>query len=66
MIKKIPLFLAIIVLMPLFGHADIVYLKNGEKLQAERTWEENGQIKCLMFGSVLGYSKEDVERIEVE
>lgn len=43
---------------------DIVYLKNGKSFVAEETWEENGQIKCKRLGSVVGYQKNIVDRIE--
>lgn len=45
-------------------HADVLYLKNGRKIEAEKVWEESGQIKCRKFGSVIGYPMSAVERIE--
>ncbi len=46
------------------GFADVIYLKNGKRVVADRVWEEGDQIRCELFGSVIGYPKEAVERIE--
>lgn len=46
--------------------ADTVALKNSKRIKCEKAWEEDGQIKCMRDGSMIGFSKESVERIEKE
>jgi len=54
-------------LMPFFdfpAHADTIFLKNGMRMDVDRAWKENQQIKYEMFGSVYTYSIDEVIRIE--
>ncbi len=44
--------------------ADTIYLKSGKTVRAEKTWEENGQIKADLFGATIGYDKSDVLKVE--
>lgn len=44
-------------------YADTIVLKNGKKLDVEGTWEKDGKIMCVMYGSVVGIPKEDVLRV---
>lgn len=44
--------------------ADTIYFKNGTRLDIESTWEENGKIKCRLFGNEVEYEKSEIERIE--
>ena len=46
------------------GEADTIYFKNGARLDIEKAWEENGKVKCIMFGNEYEYQKDDIERIE--
>lgn len=50
--------------------ADTIYLKNGDKIETKRAWEEKGWVNFLKPGSsleiVLSIKGEDVERIETE
>ncbi|MGH9426861.1 MAG: hypothetical protein ACRD2L_11245, partial [Terriglobia bacterium] len=51
----------------LFVHtatADVIYLRNGRKLNVERAWEEGDRIRYVSNGNVFGFSRELVERIE--
>lgn len=66
MIKKYFTVFALLALFPLVASADTIFLKNGMRIDVKETWEEDGQIKCVMFGAVVGYPKEDVERIVKE
>ena len=66
MIKRYFTAFALLPLFPLFASADTIFLKNGMRIDVKETWEEDGQIKCVMFGAVVGYPKEDVERIVKE
>jgi len=43
---------------------DTIYLKSGKTVRAEKTWEEDGQIKANLFGATIGYDKSDVLRVE--
>ena len=60
---KLLLTLLLLTLFPLSSAADTVILKNGMKFNSERIWEENGEIKCYVNGLVVGFPKEDVQRI---
>ena len=51
----------------LFGHtatADVIHLRNGNKVSVERAWETGGRIHYERNGNVFGFSRELVERIE--
>ncbi len=50
--------------VPVF--ADTIYFKNGTRLDIPEAWEEDGQVKCVLYGQVVSYPVEDVERIEKE
>ena len=46
------------------ANADIIYFKDGMKtICQERSWEENGEIKCEYAGWTLTYQKADILRI---
>jgi len=62
-ITKLVLTLLLLTLFPLTSAADTVVLKNGMKFNSEKIWEENGEIKCYVNGLVVGFPKEDVQRI---
>ncbi len=49
---------------PFAAGADTVVLKNGKRIETSLAWEEGGLIKCRRFGAVVGYPKENVERVE--
>ena len=59
-------FVLSILLLPSFASADTIVLKNGRRIENVRVWREDGQIKCYRFGSLIGYLKENVQRIEEE
>jgi tetratricopeptide (TPR) repeat protein len=53
--------------MLLFGsvtYADTIFFKNGTRLDIQETWEEDGYIKCEIYGIVVSYPKKDIERVE--
>ena len=58
----VPLFL--FMLSPTFSAADVIILKNGNRVETVEAWEENGQIKCYRYGGEVAYPKETVERVE--
>jgi len=61
------LILAVLsMLFPLFASADTIVLKNGKRIENVRAWEEDGQVKCYRFGSLIGYLKKNVQKIEKE
>lgn len=62
-IRKLLLMLLLLTLFPPSSTADTVVLKNGMKFNSEKIWEENGEIKCYVNGLVVGFPKEDVQRI---
>jgi hypothetical protein len=44
--------------------ADAIVLKNGNRIEADRVWEEDGEYKCDQYGGVIGFPKQEVLRIE--
>jgi len=62
--KKLLLILLAAVLFPLIASADTIVLKNGMRFESEKVWEEDDEIKCYRDGLVVGFPKDDVERIE--
>lgn len=42
----------------------VIHFKNGKHLETDKIWEEYNQIKCHRYGTVVGYAKDDIERIE--
>ena len=40
--------------------ADTILLRNGSRIANVETWEEGGLVKCLRFGSVIGYPRSEV------
>lgn len=61
--KRIYLFVVIFALITSPVFADTIILKNGKRITVGQTWEEDKQIKCERFGSVIGYPKSMVERV---
>jgi hypothetical protein len=55
----------LIILFPLLSPADTIFLKNGMRLDVEKIWEEDGEIKYEMYGSVYSYPKDDVSQIKI-
>lgn len=62
--KSVVFSMILLFLIPILADADIVHLKNGGKIEAEETWEENGMIKIRSDGMVVGYPLESVARVE--
>ncbi|MFP4476296.1 MAG: hypothetical protein ACLFOY_12115 [Desulfatibacillaceae bacterium] len=64
--RKIAAWIALAVwfAMPVCAYADSVVLKNGRVIRSEKVWEEDGQVKVIMYGSVVGYPKDRVESVD--
>lgn len=58
------LFIFIFLMSPSLAGADAIVLKNGNRIEAQRVWEEDGDIKCDQYGGVVGFPKREVLRIE--
>ncbi len=61
------LFGLILFVIPFVSSADVIYLKNGEKIEEVDVWEENGWVKYEKYevrGITVSLPKEEVERIE--
>ena len=56
--------LFIFLMSPSLAGADAIVLRNGNRIEAQRVWEEDGDIKCDQYGSVVGFPKREVLRIE--
>jgi len=46
------------------AEADVIVLKNGRTIEAERAWEADGQIRYEKFGAVVGVPADQVVRVE--
>lgn len=56
--------LFLFLMSPSLAGADAIVLKNGNRIEAQRVWEEDGDIKCDQYGGVVGFPKREVLRIE--
>jgi len=69
-LKRLPIrsFLMLTLLMlPEKGTSDLIFLKDGTQVEAQKVWEDNGLVRFSLpnyDGIVITYSKEIVERIE--
>ena len=66
MMRALGLTLIFTIMSPLAIFADKVVLKDGRTIRLEGIWEENDQVKGRSKGAVVGFSKKDVERIEID
>jgi hypothetical protein len=57
-------FLFIFLMSPSLAGADAIVLRNGNRIEAQRVWEEDGYIKCDHYGGVVGFPKREVLHIE--
>jgi hypothetical protein len=63
-VKKVAIACLLLVLSAFTGRADIIYFKDGLKtICQEKTWEEDGQVKCEYGGWIISYQKSDILRI---
>jgi hypothetical protein len=63
-VKKVAVVCLLVVLSASAGRADIIYFKDGLKtICQEKTWEEDGQVKCEYRGWIITYQKSDILRI---
>ncbi len=57
---------SVILLLPhIQSYGDTLHLKDGRIIETERAWPEEGQVKYLKYGSVIGIPEERVTRIEM-
>ncbi|MCP4049793.1 MAG: serine protease [bacterium] len=42
----------------------IIHLKNGKIIKTDKMWEESEMIKVNRYGSVVGYAKDSIKRVE--
>jgi hypothetical protein len=56
--------LFIVLMSPSLAGADAIVLKNGNRIEAERVWEEDSEYKCDQYGGLVGFPKREVLRIE--
>jgi hypothetical protein len=62
--KGVFVVLFIFFMFPSLAVADVIVLKNGNRIEAQRVWEEGGEIKCDQYRGVVGFPKREVLRIE--
>jgi hypothetical protein len=53
-------------MFPSLAGADAIVLKNGNRIEAQKVWEEDGYIKCDRYGGVVGFPKREVLRTETQ
>jgi hypothetical protein len=59
-VKKVAIACLLLALSALTGRADIIYFKDGLKtICQEKTWDEDGQVKCEYGGWIISYHKSD-------
>jgi len=46
------------------ARADTIFFKNGARLDIAKTWQEDGLVKCEMYGQAVAYPLKDVLRVE--
>jgi hypothetical protein len=64
MVKKVAVACLLLALAAFTARADIIYFKGGLKtICQEKTWEEDGQVKCEYGGWIITYQKSDILRI---
>lgn len=63
-IKAVLAFLFLFLMSPSLAGGDAIILKNGNRIESQRVWEEDGDVKCEQYGGVVGFPKRDVLRIE--
>ena len=61
--KRFLISFLLLVTLSSFASADIIIFKDGRKIETERAWEEEGQIKCYRYGGIVGYPKGQIDRI---
>lgn len=54
----------LIIIIPINGIAATIFFKDGTRLDVSEVWEEGGQIKCNLYGTVVGYPKENILKVE--
>jgi hypothetical protein len=62
--KGVLVLLFLLVLSPFSVRADTIFLKNGNRIDAEKVWEEGDEYKCDQYGGVVGFPKREVLRVE--
>ncbi len=63
---KIILYILFItsILVPGLSFSDVVFLKNGRQLTANKIWQQNGKVVCSIDGSTFFLDSEDVLKIK--
>jgi hypothetical protein len=62
--KGLLVLLFLVVLFPSSAGADAIVLKNGNRIEAEKVWEEKGEYRCKQYGGTVGFPKGEVLRVE--
>ena len=60
------LIIILCILLPAHTIADTIILKNGKSIKVKKVREEDGLVKGELLGSIIGYPKDQVMRIEVD
>ncbi len=64
MFRKACFLLLVLILIPCISHTDTVIFKDGKIIETKKAWEKDDEVKCYIDGYIIGFQKEDVERIE--
>lgn len=65
-IKKRIVYFFLFFLLPYSSVADVIFFKDRTRIDVEKTWEEDGQIKTYIYGQIVSYPKGKIDRIEKE
>ena len=52
-------------MIPFLGQADTIILKSGRQINATKCWDSGDQIKCKIYGQVIGYQKSDIAEVHM-
>jgi tetratricopeptide (TPR) repeat protein len=63
LLRFFPLLL-LLLLTSYHAHADIIYFKNGRKIDTPRAWVDGGKVKCILYGGEVAFHTSKIDRVE--
>lgn len=57
---------ALLMMLPAPGQADTITLKSGRQIDSTKCWESGDQLKCKIYGQVIGYQKSDIAEFKLD
>jgi hypothetical protein len=62
--KRAVFFAIMMIMAPLISDSDVICLKDGLRIEVLYAWEEDDTVYFKIGNGIIGYPKEDVERVE--